>query len=273
MSFNNPLFLNILILLALFFIGKGQINNNEVDCSELEKINKELLLKIEELEKKNEELEEELKKYKRKEEEEEEKDEEEEKKDENEIEIYNNLDSVIIENFEEFNLLYKRLKKDGHIIDFKRLYRKSIDGKWAKDFHRKCDNISHTISIVKSNTGYKFGGYANYKWTENAFSWVYDDLNSFVFSLNLMQIYNSTTTHNEKYHLGTYSGPQFWAFTLADDTGYTASDHKPFGDVSQGIYHDGYGHFSGFPSQYEINGGDKFFHVSELEVFQIVYEE
>ena len=62
MSFNNPLFLNILILLVLFFIGKGQIISNEVDCSELEKINKELLLKIEELEKKNKELEEELKK-------------------------------------------------------------------------------------------------------------------------------------------------------------------------------------------------------------------
>ena len=267
MSLNNLLFLNFFILLELFFIVKGEIVINEADCSELEKINKELLLKIGELEKRNEELEEELKKYKRKEEE------EEEKVDENEIGIYNNLDSLIIENFEEFNLLYERLKKNGHIIDFKLLYRKSIDGKWAKDFHKKCDNKSHTISIVKSNTGYKFGGFANNKWTENAFSWVYDDLNSFVFSLNLMKIYNSTTTRNEKYHLGTYSGPQFWAFTLADDSGYTEADHKPFGDVTQIIYHDGNGHFEGFPSKYEINGGSSYFYVSELEVFQIVYEE
>ena len=277
MSLNNLLFLNIFILLQLFFIMKGEIVINKADCSELEKINKELLLKIEELEKRNkelekrnEELEEELKKYKRKEEE---KEEEEEKVDENEIEIYNNLDSLIIENFGEFNLLYERLKKNGHIIDFKLLYRKSIDGRWAKDFHKKCDNISHTISIVKSNTGYKFGGFANNKWTENAFSWVYDDLNSFVFSLNLMKIYDSTTIRNEKYHLGTYSGPQFWAFTLADDSGYTEDDHKPFGDVLQSIYHDGNGHFTGFPSKYEINGGSSYFYVSELEVFQIVYEE
>ena len=283
MSLNNLLFLNIFILLELFFLVKGEIIINEVDCSELEKINKELLLRIEELEKRNEKLEEELKKYKRKEEIEEEEEieiyrneeieEEEEKVDENEIKIYNNLDSLIIENFEEFNLLYERLKKNGHIIDFKLLYRKSIDGKWAKDFHKKCDNISHTISIVKSNTGYKFGGFANNKWTENAFSWVYDDLNSFVFSLNLMKIYNSTTTRNEKYHLGDYSGPQFWAFTLSDDSGYTEADHKPFGDVTQGIYHDGNGHFEGFPSKYEINGGSSYFYVSELEVFQIVYEE
>ena len=271
MSLNNLLFLNIFILLELLFVIKGEIIINEVDCSELEKINKELLLKIEKLEKRNEELEEELEKYKRKEEEE--KEEEEEKVDENEIKIYNNLDSLVIENFEEFNLLYERLKKNGHIIDFKLLYRKSIDGRWAKDFHKKCDNISHTISIVKSNTGYKFGGFANNKWTENAFSWVYDDLNSFVFSLNLMKIYDSTTIRNEKYHLGTYSGPQFWAFTLSDDSGYTEDDHKPFGDVLQSIYHDGNGHFTGFPSKYEINGGSSYFYVSELEVFQIVYEE
>ena len=104
MSLNNLLFLNIFILLDLFFIVKGEIIN-KVNCSELEKINKELLLRIEELEKRNEELEEELKKYKRKEEE------EEEKVDENEIKIYHNLNSLIIENFEEFNLLYERLKK------------------------------------------------------------------------------------------------------------------------------------------------------------------
>ena len=272
MSLNNLVFLNIIILLEFFFIVNGEIIINEVDCSELEKINKELLSKIKELEKRNEELEEELKKYKRKEEEEEE-EEEEGKVDEKEIRIYNNLDSLIIENFEEFNLLYERLKKNGNILYFKLLYRKSNDGKWAKDFHRKCDNISHTISIVKANTGYKFGGFASNKWTENAFSWVYDDLNSFVFSLNLMRIYNSTTTRNEKYHLGAYSGPQFWAFTLADDSGYTESDHKPFGDVTQYIYHDGNGHFEGLPSKYEINGGDKYFYASELEVFQIVYGE
>ena len=88
-----------------------------------------------------------------------------------------------------------------------------------------------------------------------------------------MEIYDSTTTRNEKYHLGTYSGPQFWAFTLADDSGYTEDDHKPFGDVLQSIYHDGNGHFTGFPSKYEINGGSSYFYVSELEVFQIVYEE
>ena len=276
MSLNKLFYLNIFILLNFLFIARGSIISNDADCSELEKINKELLLKIEELEKRNKELEEEIEELKRREEEKEEekeKEKEEEKEDEKEIEIYNNLDSKNIENFEEFNLLYKRLKKNGEIIDFKLLYRKSRDGIYAKDFHNKCDGISKTISIVKSNTGYKFGGYSSNKWSENFFTWVYDDYNSFVFSLNLMKIYDSTQAPNEKYHLGKYSGPQFWAFTLADDTGYTESDLKPFGETLQSIYHDGYRHFSGFPSNYEINGGKSYFYVSELEVFQIVYKD
>ena len=166
MSLKNLLCLNILLFLELFFIAKGEIISYENECAELNKINKELLLKIAELEKRNQELEEELTKCRK----EEEKEEEEEKEDENEVRIFKNLDSVLIENFEEFYLLYKRLKQNGKINDFKLLYRKSIDGKSAKDFHNKCDGIGKTVSIIKANTGYKFGGYSTSKWTENAFT-------------------------------------------------------------------------------------------------------
>ena len=269
MSLKNLFFLHILLLFELFFIAKGEIISYENECAELNKINKELLLKISELEKRNQELEEELTKCKK----EEEKEEEEEKEDENEVRIFKNLDSVLIENFEEFYLLYKRLKQNGKINDFKLLYRKSIDGKSAKDFHKKCDGIGKTVSIIKANTGYKFGGYSTSKWTENAFTWVYDDFDSFVFSFDLKAIYDATSTPNEKYHLGEYSGPQFWAFTLSDDTGEDPSDYTPYGDTLQIIYHDGNKHFSGFPSKYGINGGETYFYVSEMEVFQIVYEE
>ena len=86
-----------------------------------------------------------------------------------------------------------------------------------------------------------------------------------------MKIYNSTGYYNEKYHLGKYSGPQFWAFTLCDHTGESLDDHKPFGQTLQSIYHDGKDHFLGFPSKYEINGGKNYFYVDEIEVFQVVY--
>ena len=274
MSLKNN-FIIFIVFLGLFSLNKSE----EVDCSEYEIKIKDLNSRIQTLEEKIKELElenEELKEWKRKKEEEErqkEEEEEEEEKDENEDLIYENLDSKLIENKEEFNLLYKRLKKNfKEITDFKLLYRGSVDGKSSTSFHEKCDGIGNTISIIRSNSGYKFGGYAVNKWTKNAFTWVYDDLEAFVFSLNLMAVYDSTSTHNEKYHLGTYSGPQFWAFTCADYTGYTADDIKPFGNDMQSIYHDGNGHYTGFPTNYGVNGGKGDFYVDEIEVFEIVYK-
>ena len=277
MSINNKLLLlllNSFIFLELLLIVKAQAVSNKKDCSDLEKQIRELTYKIEDLERLNKQLElenEELREWKKQEEEKKEKEDDEPTK--KEIKIYQNLDSKIIENLDEFHLLYKRLKKNNEVLDFKLLYRKSDDGTSASDFHKKCDGISKTISIIKSNTGYKFGGYSESKWTSNAFTWVYNDFNSFVFSLDLMAIYNSTTTPNEKYHLGTYSAPQFWAFTLSDDTDDDPSYFKPYGESLQIIYHDVNGHFAGFPSHYEINGGNSYFYPQEVEVFQIIYNE
>ena len=264
-----------IVLLSLLSMAKTQ----ESDCSELEAQIKDLLEKNKILEDKVKQLEkenEELKEWKRKKEEEEgkkEEEEEEEEKDENEDLVYSKLDSKTIEKKEEFSLLYKRLKKDfKEIVDFKLLYRGSVDGKSSSAFHEKCDGKGNTISIIRSNQHYIFGGYAVNKWTKNAFTWVNDDFKSFVFSLNLMKIYNSTPTYNQKYHLGQFSGPQFWAFTVSDDVGYSKDDIKPFGSTVQSIYHDGNSHFAGFPSKYEINGGKNYFYVDEIEVFEIVYK-
>ena len=90
---------------------------------------------------------------------------------------FNKLDSKLIQKREEFNLLYPKLKKIlRKITDFKLIYRGSVDGKSSSSFHQKCDGIGNTISIIKSNTNYIFGGYSTNKWTENAFSWICDDL-------------------------------------------------------------------------------------------------
>ena len=269
---NLILFMVLLSLLSMYKTQNTDCSEFEAQIKDLQQKNIILQDKVKQLEKENEEL----KEWKRKKEEEEGKQEEEEKeeeKDENEDLVYTKLDSRTIEKKEEFSLLYKRLKKDfKEIVDFKLLYRGSVDGKSSADFHKKCDGKGNTISIIRSNQRYVFGGYAVNKWTKNAFTWVNDDLKSFVFSLNLMKIYDSTPTYNQKYHLGEYSGPQFWAFTCSDDTGYSKDDVKPFGSSVQTIYHDGNLHFTGFPSKYEINGGKNYFYIDEIEVFQVVYK-
>jgi len=286
----------ILLLFLIVIQFSFSLNTNETvekkeDCSSLRVLNNKLMRQIQALQKKianltqeNKELREFKDNIIRKEEEkrrEQEKKEEEEKRKEKEKikeeeKIFKSLDTKIISKREEVGLLINRLKQDKNYnnskIDFKLLYRGTVDGKSAQDFHRKCDGIKKTISIIKTDNGAIFGGYAENAWSKNCFSWVMDDLNSFVFSLSLMKIYNSTKLHNEKYHMGEYSGPQFYGYTVADYTGYTASQHKPFGSNSQGLgrYDDVNRHFSGFTSNNELNLGKNYYYISEIEVFQVI---
>jgi hypothetical protein len=48
-------------------------------------------------------------------------------------------------------------------------YRASDDGFSAEDFHRQCDNIRNTITIIKSKNGNIFGGYTDIAWDSNSF--------------------------------------------------------------------------------------------------------
>ena len=44
------------------------------------------------------------------------------------------------------------------------LYRGSVDGFAASDFHRKCDNKGPTLTVVETIKNKKFGGYAALDW-------------------------------------------------------------------------------------------------------------
>jgi len=63
---------------------------------------------------------------------------------------------------------------------WKLLYRATHDGFGASDFHRKVDNYSNTLTIIKSTNGNVFGGYTEQDWSGSCFK---SDLNAFIFSL------------------------------------------------------------------------------------------
>ena len=65
--------------------------------------------------------------------------------------------------------------------EFKLLYRATIDGFGASDFHGKCDNQPRTLTIIKTTKGYIFGGYTSIAWNDIG-GYKRDD-NAFVFSL------------------------------------------------------------------------------------------
>jgi hypothetical protein len=66
--------------------------------------------------------------------------------------------------------------------DWKLLYRGTRDGFRSDQFHRRCDNHPHTLTIVKSTKSWIFGGYSSLSWDTSGDN--RGDYKSFVFSLS-----------------------------------------------------------------------------------------
>ena len=59
------------------------------------------------------------------------------------------------------------------------LYRASRDSFNASSFHQKVDGEDHTVTIIRTNSNYVFGGYSAAKWSNGCCS----DNTAFIFSL------------------------------------------------------------------------------------------
>ena len=60
-------------------------------------------------------------------------------------------------------------------------YRGTRDGLKAADFHKKCDGIAETLTVVKATNGNIFGGFAEKAWSSKN-EWIADP-KAFIFSL------------------------------------------------------------------------------------------
>ena len=67
------------------------------------------------------------------------------------------------------------------------IYRGSRDGFGADIFHKKCDNITPNITVIKSEYGRVFGGYTVATWEGNSIN--KNDSTAFLFSLTNQEIY------------------------------------------------------------------------------------
>jgi hypothetical protein len=98
------------------------------------------------------------------------------------------LDSSLILNEEERLSLSQMVKvSDGNL-----LYRASRDGFTASAFHSNCDGKANTVTIIKTNSNYVFGGYTTAKWATNDNDYI-SDSSAFLFSLR-----RNGTSNNHK---------------------------------------------------------------------------
>ena len=104
--------------------------------------------------------------------------------------LNNNISDIMYENeFKIINLAIKnRLNKK--VKGLKKLYQALIDGDDNTIFHKKCDNISNTLVLIKSAGNRRFGGFTSIPWTSSENEEYKDDPNAFLFSLDKQRIYS-----------------------------------------------------------------------------------
>lgn len=183
-------------------------------------------------------------------------------------EIGNQIDSKIILSKEEIELLLNRLKKSvlykQRIITFNLIYRASIDGDDPLDYYKKCHLKKNTLCIIQTKKGSKFGGYTevimDFLKGENVI-----DPHSFIFSLNKLKIYENLKKEKDAVDHCKGWGPIFKndAFAVYNKKFFSYDKHT-VGKKSNS-------NFGVMDTDYEINNGENYFSIKELEVFEINY--
>ena len=75
-------------------------------------------------------------------------------------------------------------------IFFELIYRASRDGDDSNNFHIKCDGKGKTITFIKNDLGFRFGGYTSVPWERYTEYEYKQDPTAFLFSLNNKEKYN-----------------------------------------------------------------------------------
>ena len=176
-----------------------------------------------------------------------------------------NFDSKIIESKDSISFILDYIKQNDKTFNFnniKLLFRGSRDGERTKTCHELCDNKQNVLIIMKSETGYIFGGYSKVGFkVNNNFDYKIDN-NCFLFSLNLNKIYPVIKDKKVICHIEETKGLCFYSSLSFYDYFMSKKQNKIMSDIQK--------YFNNFENIYEINGGEKFFKCNELEVFQLL---
>ena len=148
------------------------------------------------------------------------------------------------------------------------LYRATRDGFSAEDFHKRCDNKSNTLTIIKSTNGNIFGGYTDKAWMSD--DEYHSDPNAFLFSLvNNDDIpFKVKVSSNGQTAIECHSsfGPSFGRghdIHISSDSNTNSSSHSKFGNTYK---HPDYQYQS--TEAQSILAGSRNFQTVEIEIYK-----
>ncbi len=185
---------------------------------------------------------------------------------------YMEIGSVIVDDIDKIARLKKLCNFESN-SKWKLLYRASVDGFRATDFHRKCDGRSNTLSIIKTTDDYVFGGFTKIAWyqTQSYGTRYSSDSSAFIFSLiNKENTPLKMDIKSDSYEYAIYApsgyGPAFGSgqdFIISDSSNNNTKSHSNLG-VSYKF--DKYTYGTNEAKQFLA--GSFNFQFKEIEVFQ-----
>jgi len=134
------------------------------------------------------------------------------------------------------------------------LFRVSRDGSEPKEFHRRCDYKGPTIVFIETTKDFKFGGYTELEWDKSS-SYKTDD-STFLFSIN------NKTKYTRRNKLCSIYCREDLAPSFGGDMN---PDFFCMGSCKKGQLCN----TNTFATPEELNNGERYFDVKEMEVYQI----
>lgn len=177
----------------------------------------------------------------------------------------------------EFYKLNELCEFNSKQTKWKLAYRASRDGFSAECFHKNCDNIANTLTIIQTtNNNYVFGGFTTQTWNAPLSGHVFkNDSKAFLFSFKnkfgTLRKFNITNSIYSVCCKKTY-GPTFGAYDIliTDNPNTNSNSFSNFPNSYSSIipnYQNGIQ--NSLHNDYFLTGGMKNFQVKEIEVFKI----
>ena len=134
------------------------------------------------------------------------------------ISLWSDIQKIKTLNFECDSNILKESKRENELLNklyewsggkkLELLFRGTRDGMTCKDFHNKCDNKGPTITLIKNDKGFIFGGYSSISWINDNNDTFHSAPDSFLFTLT--NIHNTQPTKfpskNDNYEIKHNSG-------------------------------------------------------------------
>jgi len=157
------------------------------------------------------------------------------------------------------------------------LWRGSRDGFGADDFHSRCDGEKNTLTIIKTTTGFIFGGYTTQAWASPKYNEYKRDPYAFLFTFknpsNMPMKLKVLDPNYAVYHDYSY-GPTFgWWHDLhvSDDSNLKKSSYSWSSSYqTPAMRNDGYLSGIFFYGDFDYETFPKF-RVAEIETFEVIF--